>query len=197
MNWRSILPYWGLVSFVVALTGWLTSDIGPAGLSVLFALAFLRFLFQAPIPCGAPIRIQGESCRKNVHGLLRGCHYEQHKWQRLHTLVVRPQLRRTGHELFGDPKVGLASIGAIVALLSTLVTTTMTVLGKGGSWRAHHHSGEGSSHKTGSAFKSSLERSSNSSASPKPHPPPSLPFSTLLPRTSPPLVLLLSLLPRL
>lgn len=133
MNWRKIWPYWGLALLIVAIAGRLPSDIGPAGLSVLFVLSFLWFLFQAPIPCGAPIRRQGEICRNNAHGLLRGCHFEQHKWKRLRTLVVHPRLRRTGRELFSDPKVGLAGIGAILALASTGVTTTMTVLGKGGS----------------------------------------------------------------
>lgn len=133
MNWKKIWPYWGLIALIVALAGWLTSDIGPAGLTALFALSFLWFLFQAPVPCGAPTRKQGETCRMNSRGILRGCRYEQHKWQRVRTLAVRPGLRRTGRELFPDHKTGLASLGAIVALVCTLTTTTLTVLGKGSS----------------------------------------------------------------
>ncbi|WP_328846455.1 hypothetical protein [Streptomyces sp. NBC_00258] len=131
MNWRKIWPYWGLVTLVVAITAWLTSDIGPAGLTALFALSLLWFLVQAPVPCGAPIRKEGQTCRKNAHGLLRGCSIEQHKWQRLRTLVVHPGLRQTRRELFPDRKTGLASLGAIVALVCTLTTTVLAVLGKG------------------------------------------------------------------
>jgi hypothetical protein len=133
MNWLKIWPYWGLVALVVAVTGWLTSDIGLAGLGVLFALSFLWFLFQAPLPCGAPTRKQGETCRNNARGLLRGCRFEQHKWQRLRSLIIHHQLRHTARELFPTPATGLASLGAIVALVCTLTTTAMAVMGKGSS----------------------------------------------------------------
>ncbi|MEV3856304.1 hypothetical protein AB0J38_18510 [Streptomyces sp. NPDC050095] len=79
-----------------------------------------------------PIRKQGQTCRKNARGLLRGCSIEQHKWQRIRTLAVRPGLRQTRRELFPDRKTGLASLSAIVALMCTLITKTLALLGKGG-----------------------------------------------------------------
>lgn len=133
MNWKKVWPYWGLVVLVLAVAGWLTSDVGPPGLAVLFALSFVWFLVQAPLPCGAPKRKQGEYCRRNAKGLLRGCHLEQHKWQRLRTLLIHRRLRRTARDLFPDSRTGLASLGALVALVCTLTTTTLAVLGKGGS----------------------------------------------------------------
>ncbi|MFI6656176.1 hypothetical protein ACIBL8_11790 [Streptomyces sp. NPDC050523] len=132
MDWRKVLPYWGLIALVIAVAGWMTSDIGPIGLTVLFGLSFLWFLFQAPVPCGAPIRKEGQTCRNNARGLLRGCHIEQHKWQRVRSIAVRPGLHRTQHELFPDKKTGLGTLGAIVTLVCTLTTTTLALLGRGG-----------------------------------------------------------------
>jgi hypothetical protein len=132
MAWKKIWPYWGLIALVVAVAGWVTADIGPVGLTVLFALSFLWFLLQAPLPCGADTRKIGQSCRFNARGLLRGCHLEQHKWQRARNLFIRPGLRRTARELFPNAITGLASLGAMVALVGTLTSTVMTVLGKSG-----------------------------------------------------------------
>ncbi|MES5822869.1 hypothetical protein [Streptomyces sp. RG80] len=131
MTWHRVLPYWGLATLVVAITAWVSTDIGPIGLTVLFGLSLFWFLFQAPVPCGAKIRKEGQTCRNNARGLPRGCHYEQHKWQRVRSLAVRPSLRRTGRELFPDKKTGLATLGTVVALVCTLTTTVWLVLGKG------------------------------------------------------------------
>lgn len=130
--WKKILPYWGLIALILAIAGWLTSDIGAGGLATLFALSMLWFLFQAPNPCGAPIRAAGRLCRHNARGVLRGCHLQQHKWQRLRTLFVRPRLRRCTTQLFASPVTGLASLGGIVTLVSTVISTTLA-LTKGGS----------------------------------------------------------------
>jgi hypothetical protein len=66
---KSILwQYWGMVAFIVAIAGWLTSDIGPLGITVLSALSFLWFLFQAPVPCGALNRGDADQCRTTVGG---------------------------------------------------------------------------------------------------------------------------------
>lgn len=131
MNFRRIWPYWGLIALVIAVTGWLTANIGPGGLSLLFALSFVWFLLQAPLPCGAPIRQQGLTCRNNARGLLRGCRVEQHKWQRLRSLFVRPRLARVTRELFPNALTGLATVGALATLVSTVVTTVVTLLGGG------------------------------------------------------------------
>ncbi|MFJ2608632.1 hypothetical protein ACIQOU_08380 [Streptomyces sp. NPDC091279] len=131
--WKKILPYWGLIAFVLALTGWLTSDFGFSGIATLFALSLLWFLFQAPNPCGAPIRAAGGTCRNNAKGILRGCRFQQHKWQRMRTFFVRPSLRSCAAQLFANPVTGLASLGGIVSLISTGATTTLALIGKGGS----------------------------------------------------------------
>ncbi|GAB2774527.1 hypothetical protein [Streptomyces daliensis] len=130
---KRILPYWGLIAFVLAITGWLTSDFGFSGVAALSALSLLWFLFQAPNPCGAPIRAASRTCRNNARGLLRGCHLQQHKWQRMRTFFVHPRLRRCAAQLFANPVTGLASLGAIVTMVSTVITSTLALTGKGGS----------------------------------------------------------------
>lgn len=127
--WKMVLPYWGLIALIVAVTGWLTSDIGPSGTAALFGLSFLWFLLQAPNPCGAPIRAGG-SCRHKAKGVLRGCHLQQHKWQRARTFFVHPRLRTCMAQLFASPVTGLASIGGIVTLLSTVINTILALTGK-------------------------------------------------------------------
>jgi len=78
---RLIARYWGYLAVAVAIAGFFLHSIGLAVI-LAFALAALGyFLFQAPVWCGAETRT-GERCRKNSHGLLRGCSYRQHKWQR-------------------------------------------------------------------------------------------------------------------
>ncbi|MGQ4516758.1 hypothetical protein [Streptomyces sp. DW26H14] len=131
--WKKLLPYWGLITLVLAVTGWLTSDFGPGGIATLSALSLLWFLFQAPNPCGAPIRTAGRTCRNNAKGVMRGCHVQQHKWQRMRTFFVHPRLRSCMAQLFDSPVTGLASLGGIVTLISTVVSTSLSLTGKGGS----------------------------------------------------------------
>ncbi|MYS59874.1 MULTISPECIES: hypothetical protein [Streptomycetaceae] len=131
--WKKVLPYWGLIALVLAVTGWLTSNFGPSGIATLSALSLLWFLFQAPNPCGAPIRAAGKSCRNNARGVLRGCHLQQHKWQRMRTFFVHPRLRSCAAQLFANPVTGLASLGGIVTLISTVINISLALSGKGSS----------------------------------------------------------------
>lgn len=79
---RLLTRYWGYLALVIAVAGWWLHTFGLAVVLVLSLAAFGYFLLLAPVYCGAKIRT-GEACRKNSYGLLRGCSYRQHKWQRL------------------------------------------------------------------------------------------------------------------
>jgi hypothetical protein len=59
----------------------------------------------------------------NGRGVLRGCHLRQHQWQRLKGLVLRRRVRRVTAELFPNATTALASMGAIVALVSSTAGT--------------------------------------------------------------------------
>jgi hypothetical protein len=124
LTWR----YWGLAALVVAAVGWLTRDLGFGAIAGFSLLGLLWLLFQAPNPCGAPVRAAGKACRNNARGVLRGCHLQQHKWQRVRTFFVHPRLRECFKQLFSNPTTGLASLVAIVTLASTIVSTILSLV---------------------------------------------------------------------
>lgn len=76
------------------------------------------FLFQAPMWCGAETR-KGDWCRKNSHGLLRGCSIRQHKWQQLRQTFTPAGARAvvaTSKSVSG----ALGTIGGVVAGVQAL-----------------------------------------------------------------------------
>jgi hypothetical protein len=79
---RVLTRYWGYIALVLAVGGFFLHALGLAVILVLSLGALGYFLFQAPLSCGAETR-KGEPCRNNSHGLLIGCYFRQHKWQRL------------------------------------------------------------------------------------------------------------------
>lgn len=79
---RILTRYWGYIALVVAILGYFLHGLGMAVVLALSLAALGYFLLAAPVYCGAEIRT-GEPCRKNSHGLLRGCAIRQHKWQRV------------------------------------------------------------------------------------------------------------------
>jgi hypothetical protein len=79
---RLLTRYWGYLALAVAVAGYFLHSLGLAVSLALSLAALGYFLLQAPVWCGAEIRT-GEPCRKNSHGLLRGCSIRQHKWQRV------------------------------------------------------------------------------------------------------------------
>jgi|ERR1039457_5998846 hypothetical protein len=111
--------YWGHLAVVVAVAGFFLHGIGLAVVIALALAAVGYFLLQAPVWCGAETRT-GEHCRRNSHGLLRGCSYRQHKWQRTRQTFTPAGARAvvaTGKSVSG----GLAMIGGVVAGVQVLI----------------------------------------------------------------------------
>jgi len=119
--------YWGYIALAILLTAWWTTNVGPAVLIGLSLLVTLYFLFQAPIWCGAVNRDQ-TLCRRNASGLLLGCSYRQHKWQKLKMTVVPPMWRRLNRGLWASPTTGLATIGAVLGMVSTIAAMIKPLL---------------------------------------------------------------------
>lgn len=118
--------YWGYLAIVVAVAGFFLHKIGLAVVIVLAVAAVGYFLLQAPVWCGAETRT-GERCRKNSHGLLRGCAYRQHKWQRTKQTFTPAGARAvvaTGKSVSG----GLAMFGSVVAGVQALVAVGFLIL---------------------------------------------------------------------
>lgn len=118
---KGIARYWGYVLLAVLLTVWWTTKVGPVVLVVLSLIVTGYFLFQAPIWCGAVNRDQ-TLCRRNASGLLLGCSLRQHKWQKLKMTFVPPMWRKLNRGLWANPTTGLATIGAVVGIVSTFAS---------------------------------------------------------------------------
>src|SRR6266481_4851945 len=109
--------YWGYIALALVIVGWVTHAVGYAVIAVVSLLALVYFLFQAPLTCGAEIR-GGLQCRNNSTGLLLGCHFRQHKWQRARDIFVSHKWRDVFHDLMGSWKDRLGTISALLSILS-------------------------------------------------------------------------------
>ncbi|MFE9956914.1 hypothetical protein [Micromonospora sp. NPDC005299] len=125
---KGIGKYWGYLAFILLIMGWWTRAMGPTALIVVSVLVALYFLFQAPVWCAA-INRDGTLCRNNSSGLLLGCSMRQHKFQKLKMTFVRHGWRRMNRGLWASPRECLTTIGAVVAIFSTLAGTVMQMLG--------------------------------------------------------------------
>lgn len=113
--WR----YWGYLLVVIVVALWAGGKAGPGALLLLSLAATLYFLLQAPVWCGAATR-GDQMCRNNASGLLLGCHLRQHKWQKLKMMFVPAAWRRLNRGLWTDPRTGLATLGAVLGIVSTV-----------------------------------------------------------------------------
>lgn len=108
---------------LVALGGLFYAQAPANLLLVASVVSLVYFLFYAPSDCLARIR-GGTRCRNNGKGLLRGCHYQQHRRQKL-GLLLSPRggfgawWGRLNSGLWASPKQivdSLGSIGSAVAV---------------------------------------------------------------------------------
>jgi hypothetical protein len=116
---RLLTRYWGYLAVVIAVALYFLHSLGLTVILVLSLAALGYFLLQAPMWCGAETR-RGEWCRKNSHGLLRGCSIRQHKWQRLKQTFTPAGARAvlaTSRSVSGT----LGAIGGVVAGVQVLI----------------------------------------------------------------------------
>lgn len=125
---KLVAKYWGFLLLVLAAGLWFSRSVGPGILIALSAATTAYFLFQAPIWCGAVNR-DGTLCRKNASGILLGCSLRQHKWQKLKMAFVPRLWSKLNAGLWVNPGTGLATIGALLSLLSTAVGIVVAIVG--------------------------------------------------------------------
>jgi hypothetical protein len=116
---RLLTRYWGYLAVIAAVGGYFLHKIGFALILALSLAALGYFLFQAPMWCGAETR-KGEWCRNNSHGLLRGCSFRQHRWQRMKQTFTPAGARAvlaTSKSVSG----ALGTIGGVVAGVQVLI----------------------------------------------------------------------------
>ncbi len=118
-----LAKWWGVLFAAFLIGAWINRTVGPAIIITLSLAVTAWTLFQAPVTCGAPVRVRGgvEGCRNNAHGLLLGCWIRQHRWQKLKMLILRRQVRKFCSGLFTDAKSSLVTLVAISTVISALV----------------------------------------------------------------------------
>jgi hypothetical protein len=122
---RLLTRYWGYLAVALAVTGYFLHSLGLAVILALSLAALGYFLFQAPMWCGAETR-KGEWCRNNSHGLLRGCSFRQHKWQRVKQTFTPAGARAvlaTSKSVSG----ALGAIGGVVAGVQVLIAAGVLI----------------------------------------------------------------------
>ena len=125
---RGLRRYWGWALFAAMITTAWTWRLGPGVLIVGWVLVTTYFLFQAPVWCGAEGR-QGP-CRNNSSGILLGCNkVRQHKWQKLKLTFVPRRWRELNKGLWVTPAKSLATAGAVVGIVSGVVSTSIQLIG--------------------------------------------------------------------
>lgn len=122
---RLLTRYWGYLAVVVAIGGYFFHKIGFALILALSLAALGYFLFQAPMWCGAETR-KGERCRNNSHGLLRGCSFRQHKWQRMKQTFT-PAGGRAIIATSKSVSGALGTIGGVVAGVQVLIAAALLI----------------------------------------------------------------------
>lgn len=117
---RLLTRYWGYLAVLVAVTGYFLHGFAPAVILALSVAAVGYFLFQAPVWCGAETR-ENLYCRRNSNGLIRGCSFRQHKWQRLKQTFTPAGGRAI---IDGCKSIGgaLTALGGVVAGISVLIS---------------------------------------------------------------------------
>jgi hypothetical protein len=118
---RWLARYWGYVVLALLLSSWLEGwpELAPVSLFPLSLAVIFYSLFQAPVWCGADNR-DGTSCRRNAYGLLRGCSFRQHKWQKMKQAFVPDKWRELNRGLWTDPKTGLATMTSLLGIVSAV-----------------------------------------------------------------------------
>jgi hypothetical protein len=118
---RWLSRYWGYVLIAVVVTAWSATKVDPLIVSAGFLVGLVYMMFLAPVWCGAETRT-GERCRKNALGVLLGCSYRQHKWQKIRHL---PELTRS---VATNASNFLASIVGAVAVVGGLIAAIQGAL---------------------------------------------------------------------
>ena len=127
---KKLARYWGYLLLVVLVLGWFYRKFDPVVLGILSGLVVIYCLFQAPVPCCAKTR-EGEFCRNNASGLLRGCHFKQHKWQNMKMLVQQHAWAELARGTFRRIGGHAAALSVLVGMAGVIVSIVTAILKKG------------------------------------------------------------------
>lgn len=123
---KGATKYWGYLLLAVTIGLWFSRSAGPWILIALSAVTTAYFLFGAPIWCGAENR-DGTLCRRNATGILMGCSFRQHKWQKLKMAFVPRLWTQLNRGLWVSPTTALATVGTLLGLATSFVALLKAV----------------------------------------------------------------------
>ncbi|GAA2122401.1 hypothetical protein GALLR39Z86_48750 [Glycomyces algeriensis] len=117
----------GYLLLVLAIVFWAMRDIGPGTALIAFGFAGTWTLVGAPVWCGAETR-KGLSCRKNSYGLLLGCSYNQHRWQKISDLFKPKEIREAFRGWFTGAANRIATCALAISAMGTLITLSQFLM---------------------------------------------------------------------
>lgn len=130
---KTVARWWGYGVFAATVYFLIDQSLPVAVLAGGAVLSSGYFLFGAPLWCAAPVRAGG-GCRNNAHGLLLGCHLEQHKWAKLRMLVKRSEWAQLVGRVTYSVAGRVAAAGGAAACVTAVVTVLILLLGDDGLW---------------------------------------------------------------
>ena len=119
---KKIFRFWGYFALAAVIYGWTSKDVSLPFIITGSSLAFLYMLFAAPTWCMAPTR-ENLPCRNNANGLLMGCAFRSHKWEKLKMLVKRQRWAELMGRFWGNVANRAAAVGAAGTAVSAVMAT--------------------------------------------------------------------------
>lgn len=111
--------YWGYIAVAALVVAWSQQWALPIVVALSVAV-FAYASFQVPVSCGAVNRDGRTYCRNNAYGLLMGCRYRQHRWQKLKMIVLRSRAGDLSRAVFPTAKEKFNAVLAVGGLLSAV-----------------------------------------------------------------------------
>lgn len=115
--------YFGYILVPVIVYGWASGDMSAAFILIASSLTVLYMLFAAPTWCMATTR-DGLGCRRNSNGLMLGCSFREHKWQKV---KMAARAGRWG-ELFGKFWTNAGGAAAAVSAMAGTASAVVAAL---------------------------------------------------------------------
>ncbi|WP_125262144.1 hypothetical protein [Streptomyces alboflavus] len=126
MSMRGIWTYWGYLAAAALILAW--GSGAASAVIVVLSLAVVAYAtFQVPVWCGAVNR-NGTYCRRNASGILMGCAYRQHRWQKMKLIVLRSKAGDFSRAIFPTAKEKFAAFIAVGGLASAMAAVVVPVL---------------------------------------------------------------------
>jgi hypothetical protein len=125
--------FWGYILLIVLAVAWWQGGIAPVILIALSVATVIYFFFRVPVWCGAMTR-ESRLCRRNAKGLLMGCSYRHHKWQKIKLVFFPRAWRELNRGLWATPREGMTTLAALAAVASSfaaVATFAIRSSGKG------------------------------------------------------------------